>query len=176
MKNQIHDRMKRIRLLHHLYLQRTMPEHDLYHGQLPVLEYIRNHEGCTQVEVAQALSVSPASIATSTKRMQSAGLLEKAYDQQNLRIKRLRATPRGIECSDRCRRALDTMVEESFKGFSAEELGCFDQLLGRVLENLSALLGEDLSEAPFASLIGNLRQGPPLGRHDRGGRRGGARD
>lgn len=86
-------RMERIHLLRKLYMQKTMPDHDLYFGQLPMLEYIWLHDGCTQVEVAQALDVSAASVAVSTKRLQKAGLLVKKTDEKDLRVKRLSATP-----------------------------------------------------------------------------------
>ena len=49
----------------------------LYVGQPQVLNFVRKHPGCTQNEIAQALGVSAASIAFSTKRLQAAGFLQK---------------------------------------------------------------------------------------------------
>ena len=72
-------------LLRRTLLTKTMLNTGLYFGQLPVLMYISNHEGCTQKEIADWMKVSPASIALSTKRLQKAGLIEKSVDKDNLR-------------------------------------------------------------------------------------------
>lgn len=136
------EQFNRLHLLRRLYVHKTMPEHDLHMGQLPVLEYVMEHEGCTQVEIAQALSVSPASIATSTKRLQRSGLLEKRGDDENLRIKRLSATPEGVARSLRCREAFDEMDRRALDGFSDEELQQLQQMLRRISGNIAATINE----------------------------------
>ena len=56
-------------------------------GQYPLLNYLSRHPDAAQQELASVLFVSPASVAQSTKRLQKAGLLEKASDPENLRKK-----------------------------------------------------------------------------------------
>ena len=73
---------QRAHLLRTILNRRTAMESGLFLGQLPMLEYIWLHDGCTQVEVAQALDVSAASVAVSTKRLQKAGLLVKKTDEK----------------------------------------------------------------------------------------------
>lgn len=69
----------------------------LWRGQLPVLEYISAHEGCTQSALAKGLGLSAATVAVSTKRLARAGHITKAADEKNLRCNKLFVTDAGRE-------------------------------------------------------------------------------
>lgn len=157
-------RMERMNLLRKLYVQKRMPEHDLYFGQLPLLEYACLHDGCTQVEMAQALDVSPASIAVSTKRLQKAGLLTKTTDESDLRVKRLSATPEGIARARRGREVFTELDKRTFEGFTADELSTLAELLERIGKNLGGAINRDLGleTAPLHKLAEEvLKHAPP---------------
>lgn len=109
----------------------------LYHGQLPILEYIVNNNGCSQVEIAETLHLSPASVAISTKRLQKAGLIEKAVDDTNLRSKKLTITKKGLEMSKKCRELFDSLDKRAFAGFDESELTQLKVYLDRVIANIS---------------------------------------
>ena len=70
---ELHELMRKLHkleLVQQLAHRRGAQEHGLYFGQMPVLDFIAANPGCTQVQVADHLRVSPASIALSTKRLQ----------------------------------------------------------------------------------------------------------
>ena len=81
-------KMERVHLLRRMFSQQLTNNTTLHFGQVPVLLYIREHDRCTQVDLAEALHVTPASIATSTKRLQKAGYLTKTVNENNLRCTR----------------------------------------------------------------------------------------
>ena len=76
-------------------LQKSASDAGLYLGQLPIMEYIIENNDCSQVEIADALYLSPASVAISTKRLQKAGMLDKRVDKTSLRAKKLSITDKG---------------------------------------------------------------------------------
>ncbi len=124
------------------YLNRSQ-EYGLYVGQPQVLNYVRQHPGCTQIEIAESLGVSSASIAFSTKRLQKAGLLQKQINSLNMRCNKLYVTPEGESVLDNFRSAYDEMNTNMFEGFTAEEL---DQLLDyteRFIQNIEKMTAED---------------------------------
>lgn len=86
---QVTGRLHKLELVRMLAQRNEICKDGLYAGQMPVLNYLAEHPGCTQVEMADFLQVSPASIALSTKRLQKAGYLTKEVDEDNLRCKRL---------------------------------------------------------------------------------------
>ncbi len=140
--------------LRHVQLRRTMPSDvEVYIGQLPMLEYIIRHDGCTQIDLAEEMHVSPASIALSTKRMQNAGLIEKRVNEQNLRCKMLSATEKGRQVSVRCREVFDAFDERMYAGFSEQERETLSRFLERLAENLNGSAEE----------LRSFRPGPPPG-------------
>ena len=72
--------LERFHLLRKLFIQRSMINSELHFGQFAVMNYIYDHDGCTQADLAENLKVTPASIATSTKRLQKAEMITKRID------------------------------------------------------------------------------------------------
>ncbi|NLG93366.1 MAG: MarR family transcriptional regulator [Clostridiales bacterium] len=126
-----------IHILHRIYVQRVLSATDIYFGQFPILAYVEKHEKCTQRELADTLQVSPPSIATSVKRMQKTGLLEKENDENDLRRTRISITEKGRAQMNQCRRAFDRIDLQMFEGFSEEEIDLFKEYLSRVIANLT---------------------------------------
>ena len=77
--HELMGKLHKLELVQQLAHRRGAQEHGLYFGQMPVLDFIAANPGCTQVQVADHLRVSPASIALSTKRLQKAGYLTKKW-------------------------------------------------------------------------------------------------
>ncbi len=143
-------KMNTLSILHRINIQKQASKNGLYFGQPPILEYVTNHNQCTQREVADFMKVSPASIATSVKRMQKAGLLEKMADDSDLRYNRLKITEKGKELTNKCRKDFDKVDAQMFSGFSNEEC---EQLYGyyeRMIKNLST---DEFADKSIFSLI-----------------------
>ena len=129
--------MIQLGLLRRIYLKQAGFPEGLYAGQQHTLEYIRRHEGCTQTEVAEALRVSAASVALSTKRLQKAGLICKESDRENLRCNRLALTEKGNELMECGRRAFDRADTKMMEGFSPQQMETLAELLDKMICNLS---------------------------------------
>ncbi len=143
-------KLNHLNLLHRVHLHREISKCGLYMGQLPILEFVLQHHGCTQVQVAQMMHVSPPSIATSVKRMQRSGLLEKVMDPTDQRCNRLSVTEKGRQTALLCREKFDQVDRMMFQGFTEEECEKLGEFLDRLMENLAA--GE-LKNHSFFSLI-----------------------
>lgn len=145
-------------LLRRTMLTKTMLNTGLYFGQLPVLMYISNHEGCTQKEIADWMKVSPASIALSTKRLQKAGLIEKTVDKDNLRRNMLSITPEGRETAIRCRENQIKFDEGMFACLSEEETVQLSSIVDKLIDNLSEGKGFDLDFVPMMEMDDRIQQ------------------
>ncbi|MBR2471508.1 MAG: MarR family transcriptional regulator [Clostridia bacterium] len=146
---EIIDRMNKLNLLHRMNIQTEAYKNGLYLGQLPILEYVRKNNRCTQRELASFLGVSPPSIATSVKRMQKAGLIEKETDPGDQRYSRLTITQKGILISEKCRKQYDLVDEQLFAGFDEKECETLYKFFGRMIKNIS----KDAEDISFMSLI-----------------------
>lgn len=152
--NELAAKLKMINLLRRIFIQKSQPDVELYFGQLPILEYIRQNDNCTQIEIAEKLCVTPASISTSTKRLQKAGLLTKTTDPDNLRCNRLSITQEGIIRCENNLKSVNRLYALMFKDLSEQELECLDATLSKILKNLAPSSdGASLGPIDIAALV-----------------------
>ena len=130
-------KMCRVTLLHRYAISTSLSGMKLYRGQPEILEYLNEHGDCSQKELADFLGVTPASIATSLKRMSKSGFIERTSDENDRRINRLRLTEKGKEIRLAGRNECDRVDKAMFNGFSDEEISSFTDMLSRIAENLS---------------------------------------
>ena len=145
-------------MLRRTLLTKTTLNTGLYFGQLPVLAYISNHEGCTQKEIADWMKVSPASIALSTKRLQKAGFIEKKVDQLNLRRNMLSITPKGNETAIQCREGMIKFDENMFECLSEEEAESLMNIVDKLLDSLTGGEGFDVDFVPMMEMDDRIQQ------------------
>ncbi|MEI8198831.1 MAG: MarR family winged helix-turn-helix transcriptional regulator [Eubacteriales bacterium] len=129
-------RINQLNILHRIFIHRAAVENGLFLGQLPILEYIIDHDRCTQTELAETLQVSAPSIATSIKRMQKAGLLLKTANETDHRYNRISITEKGLHIAGDCRVAFDAVDASMFTGFSPAECETLNGYLERLNANL----------------------------------------
>ena len=140
MKNEnrkIVGKFSKINLLHRINLQKISQKNGLYLGQLPILEYIIENDGCTQTEISKFMGVTPPSIATSIKRMENSGLVKRQTDASDQRYNRLSITEKGIELAKNCRESFNELDGKMFEGLSDNEREVFKQCLDKMIDNLS---------------------------------------
>lgn len=143
-------KMNRLNILHRIYIHKEATKNGLYFGQPPILEYVRDHDQCTQCEVADFMQVSPPSIATSIKRMQKAGLLEKTMDKSDQRYNRISITEKGREIVAKFRADFNKIDARLFDGFSEQER---EQLCGYLDRMIANMATGEFADKTFFSLI-----------------------
>ncbi len=108
----------------------------VYFGQPPILDYLSEHGGCTQNELAAAMNVSPASMAVSIKRMQKSGLICKISDENDMRRNIITLTDFGKKQIEKIHSILDELDAKTFSGFTQEELVALKGYMDRINKNL----------------------------------------
>ncbi len=109
----------------------------LYFGQPAIIEYISYNNGCTQKELAEYLHVSPASVATTLKRMEKAGFIARVEDRGDSRKKRLMVTEKGVNAFRDFRKVCDETDKQVFLGFTDEEKEMLMGFLKRLNMNIA---------------------------------------
>lgn len=146
--------IEKIHLIKRILVQKKFNDLPVYHNQMPLLIYVKDHDGCSQVEIADYLLVTPASIALSTKRLEKAGFLTKRVDSDNLRCKKIYLTDKGREITDKCGEIFDSVDSQMLQGFSEEELSQLSIFLERMMKNLSDKnFNNDMSILSIGELI-----------------------
>ena len=141
--------MNKLDMIRRIHMAKAAGECGLYFGQLPILEYVEENDMCTQCSVAERMQVTAPSIATSVKRMQKTGLLEKSADDNDLRYNRLSITQKGRETARKCRASFNKINETLFMGFTKEEIEALYGYIQRMSNNMT---DEELKGKTFFAL------------------------
>ena len=96
----------------------------------------------SQRKLADALHISPATMAASLKSLERRGYVTKQADQRDGRCKLVRITQKGIDAVQRCHDAFDTVDRQLYAGFTPQEMEQVKDFHRRMLRNLYAIGGD----------------------------------
>ncbi len=142
-------------IIHRYHITKSALSVGLYFGQPNMLEYVIEHDSCTQKEIAKATHVTPASAAISLKRMEKSGLITRRHDEKDPRKNLISVTEKGIASLQEFRKICDTTDENMFKGFSEEDCQLLHSLLVRLHENLDS---QSLSKEEICTLLQKAKE------------------
>jgi len=134
--------MANVSHLHYKCAQQRLEAIGLYRGQPAVLHILWENEGMTQTEIAAKLRIKPATMTRMLQRMEKAGFIYRQDDKEDQRVSRVYVTEKGRAVQQRLEDIWKTMEEDTFKGFSGEELGLLKAFLLRIRDNLVKASGE----------------------------------
>lgn len=104
-------------------------------GQPKILEYLSEHDGAGQKEIAGGCRIEPATLTSLLNRMEASGLVERRMLNGNRRNSFVFLTEKGMEKALPVRAAFAEIDEIAFAGFSAKERKVFMDMLLRIYEN-----------------------------------------
>lgn len=114
-------------------MSKLLEKEGLYFGQPRILKAIANNKECDQNTLAKELECSKASVTTSVKRLEKAGLVEKKVSPKDMRCNIITLTEKGIEKSKRAKEILDYALSIQYDSFDKSErdniIKCFKKMI-----------------------------------------------
>lgn len=129
----VEDRFACFMRTHRATMHRYFQSIGMFNGHPHMLFHLRRRPGMTQKELAEVMDISPASVAVSIKRLESAGLVCR---EKKGREMRLHLTADGEAMDAACAHGRDFMIEHLYDGLTDEELATLDKLLVKMTANL----------------------------------------
>ena len=108
----------------------------LHRGQPSVLRALWEHDGITHSDLARRLHRSSATITVMIKRMEKTGFVERRSDPRDERVSRVYLTDAGRDTKAAVEDALHKSDEQTFAGFSDEEIAVLRGFLLRIIQNI----------------------------------------
>ena len=106
-------------------------------GQPKVLDYLKDHDGTSQKDIARGCHIEPGTLTTLLNRMEESGLVERRMMNGNRRSLYVFLTDKGKEQLELVTAAFAEMEAEAFRGLSeTERRTCMDLFL-RIYANTS---------------------------------------
>jgi DNA-binding MarR family transcriptional regulator len=103
------------------------------------LRYEMKDKKATQKEIADAIGISPPTVAVSIKRMEKAGLVRKLPDKTDLRQNIIELTSKGDKLLEECKSAFEKIDQKMFEGFSEQEIIQLKDFYIRLIRNLEEM-------------------------------------
>lgn len=113
-----------------------LADRDLSLGQPKILEYLNEHDGSVQKEIALACRIEPATVTSLLFRMEKNGLIDRRMQNENRRYLYVFLTEKGKEEVAHVERAFATLEEIALNNFTDNEKEQFVAYLERVNKNL----------------------------------------
>jgi MarR family transcriptional regulator for hemolysin len=133
--------LKDISRLTTLNFAREAGEFKLTMAQCKVLIYLQRHEGVSQARLAYLTDTDPMALVRILDRMEEDSWIERRPDPNDRRARQLYLTKAATPVIDEVWRIADRARAASLTGLSAADRSQLVSLLGRVHQNLYALVG-----------------------------------
>lgn len=105
-------------------------------GQPKVLDYLRDHNGANQKEIAAACHIEPGSLTSVLNRMEEKGLIERRMLEGNRRTFYIFMTDEGSRLKDLVEDNFASIEKKSFRNISSEDQASFMETFSKIYENL----------------------------------------
>lgn len=105
-------------------------------GQPKVLDYLKNHDGSSQKEIAQGCFLEAGSLTSILNRMEEKGLIERKMLNGNRRTYHIFLTENGKESLKSVEQTFTKIENQALQGISKEEIKTFMITYKRIYENL----------------------------------------
>ena len=115
-------------------------------GQPKVLDYLKDHDGDSQKEIAQGCHLEAGSLTSILNRMEEKGLIERRMLNGNRRTSHVFLTEEGREKQQLVETAFSRIEQQALLGVSDEEFAVFMAIYQKIYRNLLDKCERDCEE------------------------------
>lgn len=127
----------RVMRLHRSVIEKRVGELGLHRTQHMLLNYLSNSDGApSQKQIAERFDVTPAAIATSLKKMEKNGLIERKSSEADNRVKVITVSEKGRELLEKTRMIFKQIDDAMFDGVSESEHSEMKRIFAIMTDNL----------------------------------------
>lgn len=105
-------------------------------GQPKVLDYLKDHDGSSQKDIAQGCFLEAGSLTSILNRMEEKGLIERKILNGNRRTFHIFLTEEGKESQKKVEETFSEIEKQALEGISEEEYAAFLKVYQKIYENL----------------------------------------
>ena len=137
LKNSLHFLLMADHFLFQKMLFSGIKDTDLSLGQPKILDYLKDHDGTVQKDIAAACHIEQASLTSVLNGMEKKGLIKREMRDGNRRSLYVFLTEKGKELAERINAEFEKIEKEALNGFSEKEKESLNELLSRIHENIN---------------------------------------
>lgn len=142
MKKSLHYLLMSNHLLFQKALLAETKDTGLTSGQPKILDYLRDHDGAVQKDIASACHIEPASLTSVLAGMEGKGLITRKPLNGNRRSLYVFLTDAGKELSTWVDTEFEKIEKKALAGFTLKEEEQLNALLSKIMKNMNAKGGK----------------------------------
>lgn len=106
-------------------------------GQPKILDYLSEHDGVNQKEIANGCNIEPGSLTSVLNRMEDKQLIERRMLNNNRRSYHIYLTEKGKQLQEEVVSTFNELEKDAFNDFSKEEQEIFMEMFKKIYCNLT---------------------------------------
>ena len=135
----------RISRRRHRIIERSLLDIGIHSSQHFALMYLSHHSGTvSQVQLAELLNVTPASVARTMKGLEAGGYILRSDAADDCRRNEITITDKGRYVVETSKRVFDRIDADTFAGFSEAEIALLERMQERILRNIDSQMEKEL--------------------------------
>ena len=138
----MNDTLHYLLMADHALLQKTLfaniRDSGLSLGQPKVLDFLKDHDGAVQKDIAKGCHIEPASLSTILTGMEKSGLITRETNENNRRNLYIYMTNKGKAICEQVTEHFSQIEKTVFSGFTEEEIENLLTYLTKIHKNLEA--------------------------------------
>lgn len=134
--NTLHASLIKLSRIHRKKAWAIFNKVNLTEGKPKILDFLVEHSGCSQRELADNCSIEPATATSILAGMEKEELIYRERNPRDKRILNVFLTEKGKEAQKKVEDIFYDLDEVCFKGFSEDEKKKTIEILDRLYENL----------------------------------------
>lgn len=137
------DSFHYLSMINHMIVQKKLMEQlkdtGLTLGQPKVLDYLKDHDGASQKEIAAGCLIEAGSLTSILNRMEEKGLIERKMLNGNRRTFHIFMTESGKKNQKLVEETFEKIEETALNNISEEEQKVFMEIFHRIYRNLAEI-------------------------------------
>ncbi len=138
----MNDTLHYLLMADHALLQKTLfaniRDSGLSLGQPKVLDFLKDHDGAVQKDIAKGCHIEPASLSTILTGMEKSGLITRETNENNRRNLYIYMTDKGKAICEQVTEHFSQIEKKALSGFTEEEIENILTYLTKIHKNLEA--------------------------------------
>ncbi len=140
----IQHRLMQINRLHRSAIEAKMTATGIHKSQHMILMYLnRCKSHVSQKEIARHFEISPAAVAVSLKKLESAGFIKRNCSENDNRFNEIEITEKGKDIVNYSHTVFESIDNSAFEGICQEDKQKLAELLDKIICNLKSISGKD---------------------------------
>lgn len=119
----------------------------IYPGQVPILGFLKEHDGYSPKELAERMHVKPPTVTVTVQRLEKAGMVFRRQDEKDQRVTRIYLSPKGHEVMEKAEKAVKEYEKLLFEDFSEAELCLMRRFFLQIIDNIEKIPCKGITES-----------------------------